>query len=163
MCFWKHSESLKSSWLISFAQSQAMLSLAHRCQIKLISDHLFTCLSAMNSLHAGGWQAWNLFLDRPSLLLSVWVIVVHKLFQSAVRDFWQSAEMSALTSGWNDVMNWGQRSENLQNVIKYFHQFIAQKMNHSFFFFFNRANLQPYRFSKIQYIKAFLFSSFFFW
>lgn len=134
MCFWKHSESLKSSWLISFVQSQAMLSLAHRCQIKLISDHLFTCLSAMNSLHAGEWQAWNLFLDRPSLLLSVWVIVVHKLFQSAVRDFWKSAEMSALTSGWNDVMNWGQRSENLQNV-KIFSSIYSTKIEPFFFFF----------------------------
>lgn len=30
-----------------------------------------------------------------------------------MRGFWQTAEMSALTSGWNDVVHWGQRSQKI--------------------------------------------------
>lgn len=95
-----------------------------------VLSFIYLFISRMNGLQAGEQQGCNLFLDSPSGgmdVLSVWVIFEHKLFQNAVGDFRQSAEMSALTSGWNDVTNWGQKSENLQNVIKYFHQFITKK------------------------------------
>lgn len=65
-------ESLKSSWVMSLAQSRAVLSLTHSCQIKLISDGCF--ISRTNGLHAGERQGRSLFVDRPSLLQSAWAI-----------------------------------------------------------------------------------------